>query len=277
MRTLHEAITKMENRGGAGASLRKHLAAVGIETWADITRASLYELRDHLADAVAPSTARTVCAYAKALLNRYSDELDLPKDWEKILTVKNEKPLRTYLTPDELRRFEEVPTKSKAEAVVKAESLVEAYTGARVSDIMEFTSENIVDGVLTYVSKKTGVRASVPVSTRVEWWIAYAQEHREDEPTLMGRNRIIRRLAKKAGITEPVVVYRAGKTLKTPKHEQLSSHTFRISFVTNLQKSGLDMLSLARLAGHTNTGMTERYCAPTTPDLTRGAAAYLGC
>ena len=277
MRTLSEAIDKMGNRGGAGDSLRKHLATVNINIWADIDRASLYEFRDALAKAVAPSTARTVCANFKALLNRYSDELDLPKDWEKILTVKNEKPLRTYLTPDELARFEQVETKSKAEAIVKAQSLVEAYTGARVSDIMELTPENIVDGVLTYVSKKTGVRASVPVSRRVEWWIAYAQEHREDEPSLPGRNIIIRRLAKKAGITDTVVVFRAGKTLKTPKYEQLSSHSFRISFVTNLQKSGMDMLSLSRLAGHRNLQMTERYCAPTTPTLTKEAMAYLGC
>ena len=267
----------MGNRGGAGDSLRKHLAPVNINIWEDINRTSLYEFRDALLKAVAPSTARTVCANFKALLNRYSDELDLPKDWEKILTVKNEKPLRTYLTPDELKRFEQVATKSKAEAIVKAQSLVEAYTGARVSDIMELTPENIVDGVLTYVSKKTGVRASVPVSRKVEWWIAYAQDHREDEPTLPGRNLIIRRLAKKAGITEPVVVYRAGKTLKTPKYEQLSSHSFRISFVTNLQKSGMDMLSLSRLAGHRNLQMTERYCAPTTPNLTKEALAYLGC
>lgn len=277
MRTLDEAINKMENRGGAGASLRKHLLASGIESWEDITRTSVYEFRDHLAESVSPSTARTVCANFKALLNRYSDELELPKDWEKILSVKNDRPLRTFLTPAELSRFEAVPTKGKEEAVVKAESLVEAYTGARVSDIMEFTSENIVDGVLTYVSKKTGVRASVPVSAKVEEWIAYAQAHRDDEPTLMSRNRIIRRLAKKAGINETVVVYRAGRTIKAPKHEQLSSHTFRISFVTNLQKSGMDILSLSRLAGHTNTGMTERYCAPTTPELTAKAVAYLGC
>ena len=275
MKTLDQAIEKMAQ--GAALSLRKHFAAVGINTWDDITRTSLYEFRDTLAESVAPSTARTVCAYAKSLLNRYSDELDLPKEWEKILTVKNEKPLRTYLTPDELSRFEQVDTKSRAEAIVKAQSLVEAFTGARISDIMELTPENIVDGVLTYVSKKTGVRASVPVSRKVEWWIAYAQEHRADEPTLVARNLIIRRLAKKAGIVDPVVVYRAGKTLKAPKYEQLSSHSFRISFVTNLQKSGMDLLSLARLAGHTNTAMTERYCAPITPILTREAVAYLGC
>ena len=54
-RTLQQAIDRMENKGGAGASLRKHLAAAGIGTWEDISRASLYDLRDHLAESVSPA------------------------------------------------------------------------------------------------------------------------------------------------------------------------------------------------------------------------------
>ena len=276
MKTLQQAISQKENRGGAGQSLRKHLSAVGILEWGDITRSSLYDLRDHLAEVIAPGTARTVMAHVKAIFNRYSDEVELPKDWSKILSAKATKPLRTYLTPGELARFENIETKRAGEMVVQIESLLEAYTGARVSDIMELTKENIADGILTYVSKKTKVRASVPVSKKVEGWIEYAQGHRDDEPTLKCRNEIIRRLAKKAGIDEPVTVFRGGKTVKSPKHEQLSSHSFRISFVTNLQKAGMDMLSISRMAGHSNTAMTERYCAPTTPELSGKAVAYLG-
>ncbi len=276
MKTLQQAISQKEGRGGAGQSLRKHLSAVGIIEWDDITRASLYELRDHLAEVLAPGTARTIMAHVKSIFNRYSDEVELPKDWAKILTGKTTKPLRTYLTPVELAKFENIEAKNDGERVVQVESLLEAYTGARVSDIMELTKENIQDGVLTYVSKKTKVRASVPVSGKVERWIEYAQEHRNDEPTLKSRNEIIRRLAKKAGIADSVTVFRGGKTIKSPKHEQLSSHSFRISFVTNLQKAGMDMLSIARMAGHTNTAMTERYCAPTTPELSGRAVAYLG-
>lgn len=276
MKTLQDAISKMEGKGGAGQSLRKWLTAANIETWEDLTRSNLYGFRDTVLESVAPTTARTIFAYAKALLNRFADELELPKDWKKILTAKNERPLRTFLTPAELEKFEAVRTYSAAEYVVKVESLVEAFTGARVSDIMDLTAENIQGDMLTYVSKKTGVRASIPVCEKTKSWIAYAQEHREDEPTLKSRNEIIRRLCRRAGIDDTCVVYKAGETMKGPKWQFLSSHNMRISFVTNLQKAGMDMLSLSRMSGHTNTAMTERYCAPVTPELTGMASTYLG-
>ena len=275
MKSLQETLSGMENKGGVGQTLRKHLTAVGINDWNDLTRANLYALKDHLAEAVSQNSAKTITANLKALLNRYEEELDLPKAWGKILSVRGAKPVRTFFTPEELMRFEAVQTYNKKETIVKIESLVEAYTGARISDVMAFTEENIKDGVLTYVSQKTNVRSSVPVSEKVVGWIKYAQEHRDNEPTLAGRNNIIRRLAQRAGIDETVTVFRAGKTVQSPKWEQASSHIFRISFVTNLQKAGLDLLTISRLAGHTQTTMTERYCAPSAPVINERGMRYL--
>ena len=51
MKTLEQTIAKMER--GAAQSLRKHLAAVGINGWEDITRSTLYDLKDHLGETVA--------------------------------------------------------------------------------------------------------------------------------------------------------------------------------------------------------------------------------
>ena len=275
MRTLQEAIDRMDNKGGAGASLRKHLNAVGIKTWDDISRNSLYEFRDKVLSSVAPSTARTVTAYLMSLLNRYSDCLKLPPDYTKILAVKGCKAVRTFLTPAELRAFEKYPARSITEELIKAESLVEAYTGARVSDVLCLTSENFHDGHLTYTSKKTRITVTLPASAKVKGWVEYIQTHKDYEPSMTSRGIIIRRIARGAGITEPVSVFRAGKTVKGPKCDHISSHNFRITFCTNLQIAGVDMLSLSRLAGHTNSAMTERYCSPTAPRLTENALAYL--
>ena len=82
---------------------------------------------------------------------------------------------------------------------------------------------------------------------------------------------------RRAGIDEPVTVYEGGKTRKGPKYLFVTSHTFRISFVTNLHKAGLDLLTISRMAGHTNVAMTERYCAYIEPKIqTAEAAGYLG-
>ena len=277
MKTLQQAIARMGEKGGAGSSLRKHLSAVRICDWADITRASLYDLRDHLVEAVAPSTAKTIMAYAKSILNRYSDEVDLPKDWQKILSGRSERPRRTFLTMDELRQMEAVPVRNDMERIVLAESLIEAYTGARVSDVMTFTEENFREaGFLTYTSIKTKVTATVPVSEKTRGWIRYCQEHRGDEPTLPGRNKIIRRLAKRAGVTSRVKVFRAGKEEEGEKWQFLSSHSFRCSTATNLSLAGASLTEIRLTLGHTSEAMSSRYVVSTRPELSARAMAYFG-
>lgn len=274
MRTLQESIDRIQNKGGAGASLKKHLAAVGIATWEDITRTALYDLKDHLGEAVAPGTAKTVLANFKALLNRYSDQIELPGDWARILTAKGDSTRGTYLTPDELRRFESVPCHLRKERLVQVESLIEAYTGARLSDVLTFTEENFHDGYLTYTSRKTKVTATVPISEKTKGWIAYAQNHREDEPTLAGRNIIIRRIAKRAGLCAPVKTRRGGVEKVSPKWEVISSHCFRRSCATNLVIAGATLTEARLCLGHTNEAMTSRYVVASRPTLSAKAMAY---
>ena len=72
-----------------------------------------------------------------------------------------------------------------------------------------------------------------------------------------------------------MTVYSAGETKKGEKWQYITSHSFRISFVTNLQQSGMDLLSISRMSGHRNVAMTERYCAPTAPKLTWMAQEFL--
>ena len=264
----------MESRGGAGQSLRKHLSAVNINGWEDITKAGLYEFADHIREAVAPGTARTVCAYFKSLLRRYEDEVNLPDGWSKILSMKGDTSRATFLTPNELKMLEAVFTKNERERIVLVESLIEAYTGARVSDVMTFTDENFKDGYLTYTSKKTKVTATVPVSGKTMGWIHYAQEHRADEPTLKGRNEIIRRLAKRAGITAKVKTRRGGEESISEKWEVLSSHCFRRSTATNLANAGASLTDIRFTMGHTSEAMSSRYIVASRPVLSAKAMAY---
>lgn len=277
MKTLQEAIDAFRDNGGAGSALRKHLNAAGITDWADFSKAdALYKFRDTVTGAVAPATAKTVFSNLKSFLKRNRDYVSLPDDWGGIFKLHSERPMRTYLTPEEIRKFEGVATNSPKEEIVRVECLLEAYTGARISDIMLLTEENVQDGKLVYVSKKTKVQSTVPVSKKILRWIMYAQSHRRDEPSTVSRCEIIRKLCKRAGIDTPVTVFQAGKTKKGDKWEYITSHSFRISFVTNLQQSGMGLLDISRLSGHRNVAMTERYCARTDPKLTWLAQEYLG-
>lgn len=276
MKTLQLALNDFRDNGGAASTLRKHLTAAGITEWEHFSDTeALYTLRDTVTGALSKSTAVTYFANLKSFLRRYREYVNLPEDWRDILSAKNERPMRTYLTPEELRKFEGVGTNGEKEALVKIECLLEAYTGARISDIMNFTAENIQGGQLVYVSKKTGTQAAIPISKKIIRWIMYAQSHRKDEPSTVSRCDIIRRLCKRAEINTPVTVFSAGETKKGEKWQYITSHSFRISFVTNLQQSGMDLLSISRMSGHRNVAMTERYCAPTAPKLTWMAQEFL--
>lgn len=272
MKTLEQTIQKMDR--GAAQSLRKHLAAVGIQSWDDMTRSALYDLKDHLEEAVAASSAKQILSNLRALLNRVKDEVELPQDFAKILSVKGDVSRATYLTLEELRAFEAVQVKGAKARVVQVEFLIEAFTGARLSDVMTFTAENFAGGYLTYTSKKTKVTATVPVSEKTRGWILYAQEHRADEPTLMSRNRIIRRIAKEAGIDAPVKTRHGGVEKVTPKWEVLTSHCGRRSCATNLVAAGATLTEARFTMGHTSESMTSRYVCEARPNLSAKAMRY---
>lgn len=276
MRPLYDEIRRYAGKNGP--CLVKHLATAGIKDWDDITKANLFSLRDVLRDSVSPNSVKTYLAQYRAFLARWDEELDMPKDWRKIFQSKSERPVKTFLTKKELLMLEAVPTENREEDIVKVQCLLEAFTGARISDILRLTAENISDGYLTYTSQKTATTATVPVSEKTRGWIAYAQENREAEPkSLMQRNRVIRRLLKRAGICAPTKIYKAGREMTGEKWKFISSHSFRVSAATNMAAAGLSLTEIRMTLGHTNELMTSRYIAASKPNLSAKALSYFGC
>ena len=273
MKPLYESIDKAASNKGQAASVKKHLAAVGINDWGDMTKANLYELRDHLADTVAPNTAKTVMASLKAILHRYEEEIELPKGWEGVVSARGEKPQKTYLTRKEIDQFAGVETRGDVERYVKACFLVSCWTGMRVSDARRITEENIKGGTLSYVSEKTGILSVIPAKPGL-WELIQVVKERDGEMYLATYNEAVRRLAKRAGITEPVKVHRAGRTETLPKWAALSSHSGRVSIATCLADAGVSLIDTCRVLGHTSTSMTERYVVKTRPELSAKAMRY---
>ena len=273
MRTLYESIDKAASNKGQAASVKKHLAAVGIAEWGDLTRANLYDLRDHLTDTVAPNTAKTVLASLKAILRRYEEDVELPRGWETIVTARGEKPQKTYLTRKEIEQFAAVETRGEVERYVKACFLVSCWTGMRVSDARRITEENIKDGTLSYVSEKTGVLSVIPAKPGL-WELIQVVKEREGDMYLATYNDALRRLAKRAGIREKVKIHKAGRTETVEKWEALSSHSGRVSIATCLADAGVSLIDTCRVLGHTSTSMTERYVVKTRPELSSKAMRF---
>lgn len=225
MATLNETINTL--RKDAAQGLRKHLSAVGVRTWKDITYRSLERFRNEVTDTLAPGSARVVMANLKTVLNRGARDGVQLISYAKILSAKGDAGWGVRLTAEDLEAFERVATRSAREEIVKAEALGEALTGARVSDLLAITEENYIHGSLVFGIGKWCSLAVIPADQKIRNIIEYIQSHQEDRPSTPTRNNILRRLAKIAGIDEMVTIKR-GKLEKTaPKYEVLSSNDFR--------------------------------------------------
>ena len=249
-------------------ALLKHLDECGIRDWGDVTRANLYALRDHLVRTVAPSSAKTYLAALRSVLNRWAEDAPMPcTDYRDAMRAKNDRPVRVHLTPEELALLEAAETGTPGERLARLLFLTCAWTGMRMSDAVAAGPENVRDGVLRYVSIKTGAHVEVPCRPEVARWLGEIRKAGGFSMTTAGYNKTLRRLCRRAGICSEVKVRRAGRDYTAEKWECVSGHTARISFCTNLAVAGVPLCDIKTLAGHTSEAMTERYVAAHTPKL----------
>ena len=271
MRSLYETI--QTKAGKQAPALLRYLSLCGLNDWQDLTKANLNDFRDLVLDNVAQSSARTYFAVFKAILRRYEDDIDFCKDFADILTAKNEKPVKTFLTMKELERLEQVEVKSDVEQYVLDEFLIGSYTGMRISDAREVSEENLANDCLSYVSIKTGVHAVVPLKPGVAERIQRVQAN-DFKVSLPSYNEAIRRLCQRAGLTERVKVFSGGVHKKGEKWQFASSHTARVSFATNLANLGVPLFEISKMMGHTSVEQTERYLVRSQVELSSKALKY---
>ena len=225
-------------------------------TFTNLTKIRLQKFVDYMGTKLAQSSVRQYCAKFKAVLNLYNEEVELPKGYEKILSVKNEKSSNIWLTDEELERISKYQSRNEQERRILAQFLVAAYTGARHSDAVIFDRTNIVNGNIEYVSQKTKTFASIPLKPIVAELLKRGLKCEVSDPTY---NETIRRICLDCGITQVVKVFKAGRHETGEKWKFVSSHTARRSFATNLYLRGADLYSISKLMGHSSVVMTEGY------------------
>ncbi len=261
MIALYDALESINPRIKPG--IVKRLREENVKSWKDINKWHLSRFAENVKSTMAPSSAHTTFAVFNAFLSKFEDEIELPKDWRKILYAKNELSMKTYLTAEEVEAFGEAYVESDMERTVRDGFYVSCKTGLRHSDLVKLLPSNFQprEGggwYLNYVSKKTRIQATIPCSDatkeKVEWL------HKNGVDVSIGYyNYMVRELAQRADIDTEVVVYKAGKELSGPKWQFLSSHSARVSFCTILADFGTGILDIMRLAGHTNPTMSSRY------------------
>lgn len=238
--------------------------------WRNVTRVTLHEFVQLLTNKVALNTARFYCAMFKAVLNLYKDEVDLPDDYQKILQIRGEASVSTWLTEEDIDKLLAYQPKNSTELLVRDQFVLGCLTGARYSDYTRL-SEGCIEEVhlmdaegndksfkkIVYVSQKTHIKSEVPLSPAAERIISCGSAI--GRTTIVTFNSTIRDVCRKSGITDRVRIYHGEKDLEGEKWEFVSSHTARKSFATNVYLRSRDIFLVSKYMGHTSVEMTAAY------------------
>ena len=268
MKTFREAFTEKYPKYGKLIDDFGEANNINDPKWEDITKLSLINFVEFLQDNNAQSTAKTYCAMLKSLLNNYSDEIELPKDFMKILSVKGGTSESIWLNEEEIEKIINYTPENDIERIVRNQFVLEATTGARHSDIINLTKDNIEGNSIVYVSQKTKIRAVIPLSPVAKRFI---EDLEFTSRTVCANtfNTYIKQICKKCGINKRVKLYRHGEYTEGEKWEYATSHVGRKSFACNLYNRGVDILSISKMMGHSDISITcSRYiiCPPRISD-----------
>lgn len=237
-----------------------HLKSYNNDTevdWSDLTKLFLIEFVEYLLDEVSQNSARTYCAHIKAILNKYSETVELPcRGFAEYLSLKKGAVLNTYLTLDEIQQLLYYKPENDTEHTVWSQFLLSCFTGMRHSDVVDLNETNIHKSEIVYVAKKTNNIVRTVNNTIIERLIKEKKNTKYSQCTF---NQEIKKICEKARINSQVKVVWGGITETGAKHKFISSHDARRSFATNTYEEFKDIKLVCDLMGHTDIKTTQTY------------------
>lgn len=177
-----------------------------------------------------------------------------------------------YLTIEERDRLAAAPMPTASLTVQRDIFVFQCFIGCRVSDLMELSERNIVNGILSYVPQKTH-RETTPTMARVPLHptaSALIEKYKGVDPkgrlmpfiSAQKYNDAIKEMFRLAGIDRCVPVRNSlsGVDELRPLYEVASSHLARRTFVANLYLHVQDPALIGKMSGHTeNSRAFARY------------------
>lgn len=170
--------------------------------------------------------------------------------------MKIEKKEREFLTSEELQRIEDLNSSIERLVVVKDLFVFSCYTGISYSDIIELTSNNIVNGIdgkpwIMADRVKTGAPFKIPLLCQAQFLIDKYKNHIRTQsstnllPKLSNQklNSYLKEIADLCGIKK-----------------NLTFHMARHTFATTVTLSnGVPIETVSKLLGHTKLSTTQIY------------------
>jgi len=225
------------------ARVRKHLAAFAGDLTLDrVDRAFLERFQAFLTTEQGQSaaTANRLAKYVRTFF-LWLEERGLLEKAPKPLPLPEAKREIVFLTPEELRAFQEVDLSGLPEGYERARTtfLLACFTGLRASDLkagMRPEAWDTIDleaGVWHLREQKTGIFRRVPLVEPARRILRRRLEAGEPSPVPrlsdQKTNVYVKEIARRAGIVAPV---RLGDGREVPKCQVLSLHAGRRTFVS---------------------------------------------
>lgn len=262
--------------------LSRMRCAMGVEEvkFSDINSTNLRLFKEYMKNEVSDNSLRTYFAVTKATITEMANDGLLPND--KCLSVLKAKAApseNVFCTEEELARmdayFDRLVKNPKAAQGTKdclCLFLLENVTGARASDCITLTEDNIKDGKLVYISKKTKQKSVMPVHHKLLKYLKYKPTK---DYSRMHKNRVIKEVAKACGITQVIKLYYRGKWRNWPKYRYLATHSGRRDFATHLANHGAPITEICQYMNHrSNINQTMRYIVPDLEHTSEEALSF---
>ena len=169
-----------------------------------------------------------------------------------------------YLTEKELNSLYKLEL-NENDSCVRDSFIVSSYTGLRYSDIARLQQKHLdfEHKLLTIVTQKTNTLVVIPMHPKVE---AIFRKYGYQPPKVQSNqstNRVLKRLCRKAGITNFVSIVETSGGIKHEvtyeKCDMITSHTARRSFATNAYRAGIPSLSIMQITGHSTETSFMKY------------------
>ena len=221
----------------------------------DITYTLLRDFEVHLKEK--GNSVNTIAKHLRQLRTLVNEAINqgyIPSDAYPFrkFKIKQEKGRKEFLTPDELRKLENLQVSDKRLRHVLDAFLFCCYTGLRYSDFCQLTPENIirVNGKrwLHFKSVKTDVEIRLPLHLLFEGKVLAVLE----------RYDIVTDFAK-IGPNSEANKYLAQLAALARIRKHITYHTARHTCATLLVHQGVPITTVQKLLGHTSVRTTEVY------------------
>lgn len=285
--TLYEAVQRKYPKYVDNFAFRFKDATGRDFEWENITPENLDKFVQYLnACGLSPNSVNQYCKKLKAVIGLYSAEKRIDASYRTLLTTPTDDCFFVYINDDEVDMLLDYLEKLKTrpirytltgrewavdhkhrQIVILKQFLVGLFTGARHSDYIHFTWNNVREAVaddgtpiyvLTYTSQKTGIKADVPLPMSSPIISIIKDMPRDQYPTGIFNDEL-RLICHDAGLTRRVFYHIKGRDFEGPLYAAISSHSARRSFASNYLSAGANLIDVMHFMGHSNTEQTLGY------------------